>query len=168
MQELWLLLTIFFSFCLYYVLKNRLAIFFPSSKRMVEVVINFAQIKKNDVFYDLGSGDGRILVEAAKKGVKVVGIEKNRFLNWFARRKTKNFKNVKIIQGDIFRQKINDASIIVAYLSQKITEKLQKKIEKEVKKETRIILIDHKFSNWKPVKEKKVGLIPIRLYVKRK
>jgi predicted RNA methylase len=118
MQELWLLLTIFFSFCLYYVLKNRLAVFFPSSKRMVEVVIDFARIKKSDVFYDLGSGDGRILVEAAKKGVKVIGIERNRFLNWLARRKIKNFKNVKIIQGDIFKQKINDASIIVAYLSQ--------------------------------------------------
>lgn len=161
-------MTIFFSFCLYYILKNRLAIFFPSSKRMVEVVIDFADIKENDVFYDLGSGDGRILVEAAKKGIKVVGIEKNRFLNWLDRRKTKNFKNVKIIRGDIFKQKINKPSIIVAYLSQKITERLQKKIEKEAKKGTRIILIDHEFLNWKPIKIKKVGLVPIRLYVKRK
>jgi len=168
MIEFWLFLTIFFSFCLYYILKNKLAIFFPSSKRMIKVVIDFARIKDNDVFYDLGSGDGRILIEAAKKRIKVVGIEKNRFLNWVARRKTKNFKNVKIIQGDIFKQKINDASIIVAYLSQKITERLQKKIKKEVKKGTRIILIDHEFLNWKPVKVKKVGLIPIRLYIKRK
>jgi len=168
MQELWLLLTIFFSFCLYYIIKNKLAIFFPSSKRMIDVVIEFANIKQNDVFYDIGSGDGRILVEAAKKGIKVVGIEKNRLLNWFAGRKTKNFKNVKIIQGNIFKQKINDASIIVAYLSQQITKKLQKKIEKEVKKGTIIILIDHEFSDWKPDKIKKVGLIPIRLYIKRK
>ena len=135
---------------------------------MINVVIDFADIKKNDVFYDIGSGDGRILVKATKKGIKVIGIEKNRLLNWLARRKTKSFKNVKIIQGDIFKQKINDASIIVAYLSQKVTERLQKKIEKEVKKGTRIILIDHEFLNWKPVKIKKVGLIPIRLYIKRK
>jgi predicted RNA methylase len=135
---------------------------------MIDVIIDFSRIKKDDVFYDLGSGDGRILVEAAKKGIKVIGIEKNPLLNWLARRRTKNFKNVKIIQGDIFKQKINDASIIVAYLSQKITEKLQKKIEKEVKKGTRIILIDHEFLNWKTVKVKRVGLIPIRLYVKRK
>jgi len=168
MQELWLLLTLFFFFCLYYFLKNKLAIFFPSSKRMIDVVLDFANIKKNDVFYDLGSGDGRILVEAAKKGIKVIGIEKNPLLNWIARRKTKNFKNVRIIQGDIFEQKINGASIIVAYLSQKIAERLQKKIKKEVKKGTRIILIDHEFLNWKPVKIKKVGLIPIRLYVKGK
>jgi predicted RNA methylase len=166
MQEILLLLALFFSFCLYYLLKNRLAIFFPSSKKMIDVVIDFARIKKNDVFYDLGSGDGRILVEAAKKGIKVIGIEKNPLLNWFARRKTKNLRNVKIIQADIFKQKINDASIIVAYLSQKVTERLQKNIEKEVKKETRIILIDHEFLNWKPIKLKKVGMISIRLYVK--
>jgi len=135
---------------------------------MINIVIDFADIKKNDVFYDLGSGDGRILVEAAKKGIKVIGVEKNPFLNWLARRKIKNFKNVKIIQGDIFKQKINDASIIVAYLSQKIAERLQKKIEKKVKKGTRIILIDHKFLDWEPSKVKKVGLIPIRLYVKEK
>jgi predicted RNA methylase len=135
---------------------------------MIDVVIDLADIRKNDIFYDLGSGDGRILIEAAKLGKKVVGIEKNRLLNWFARRKIRNFKNVKIIQGDIFKQKINDASIIVAYLSQKVTKKLQKKIEKEVKKGTRIILVDHKFFNWEPIKVKRVGLIPIRLYTKRK
>jgi len=133
---------------------------------MIDVVIEFADIKKNDVLYDLGSGDGRILVEAAKKGIKVVGIEKNRFLNWIARRNIRKLKNVKIIQGDIFKQKINDASIIVAYLSQKVTERLQKKIKREVKKGTRIILVDHVFIDWKPIRVKKVGFIPIRLYVK--
>ncbi len=166
MQEIWFFLTLFFSFCLYYFLKNRFAIFFPSSRRMIDVVIDFAQIKKNDIFYDLGSGDGRVLIEVAKKNIKVIGIEKNPFLNWFARRKIKNIKNVKIIQGNIFKQKIDDASIIVAYLSQKITEKLQKKIENEVKKGTRIIIIDHEFLNWKPIRVKKVGFIPIRLYIK--
>jgi len=135
---------------------------------MIDVVIDFADIKKNDIFYDLGSGDGRILVEAAKKSIKVVGIEKNRLLNYITRKKTRNLKNVKIIQDDIFKQKINDASIIVAYLSQKVTERLQKKIEREGKKGTKIILIDHEFLGWKPIKLKKVGLVPIRLYVKRK
>jgi len=133
---------------------------------MIDVVIDFADIKKNDVLHDLGSGDGRILVEAAKKGIKVVGIEQNRLLNWIAKRKTRKLKNVKIIQGDIFKQDLSKTSIIVAYLSQKVAERLQKKIEKEVKKGTRIILIDHAFIDWKPIRVKKVGLIPIRLYVK--
>jgi 16S rRNA A1518/A1519 N6-dimethyltransferase RsmA/KsgA/DIM1 with predicted DNA glycosylase/AP lyase activity len=133
---------------------------------MIEVVMEFADIKKKDVLYDLGSGDGRILEEAAKRGIRVVGIEQNPILNWIARRRTRDFKNVRIIQGDIFKEKINEATIIVAYLSQTVTRKLQKKIEKEVKKGTKIILIDHKFLGWKPIKVRRVGLIPIRLYVK--
>jgi len=168
MNEIWLLLIFFFSFSLYYVLKNRFAIFFPSSKKIIEVVLKFANIGKNDVFYDLGSGDGRILVEAAKKKIPVVGIEKNRFLNWITKRKIRRLKlnNVKIIQGDIFDQDISRATIIVAYLSLSLAHRLQRKIEKEVKKGTKIILIDHSFRDWKSVKLKKVGFIPVRLYLR--
>jgi len=166
MNELWLLLAFFFFFCLYYILKNRLAFFYPSSKEMIDVILDFADVNKNDIFYDLGSGDGRILVEAGKKGIPVVGVERNFFLNWIARRKTRKLKNVKIIKGNIFDQDLSKASIIVAYLSRKVTRELQKKIKRECKKGTKIILVDHPFINWKPVKVKKVGLIPIRLYVK--
>jgi len=147
-------------------LKNKLAIFIPSSKKMINVILELADIKKNDILYDLGSGDGRILAEAAKKGIKVVGIEQNRFLNWIARRNLKKFNNVKIIQGNIFDQDFSKATILVAYLSQVLARKLQKKIENEVKTGCRIILVDHHFSNWNPVKMKRVGLFPIRLYVK--
>jgi predicted RNA methylase len=133
---------------------------------MIEVILDFASIKKNDVLYDLGSGNGRILKEAAKKGIQVVGIEHNSFLNLLARKKTTGMKNVKIIKGNIFDQDLSKATIIVAYLSQTVVKKLQKKIEKEVKKGTRIIIVDHKFLEWEPVKIKKVGFIPIRLYLK--
>ena len=147
-------------------LKKRLAVFVPSSKRMINVILEFADIKKNDVFYDLGSGDGRILVEAAKTGIKVFGIENDPLLNWIARRRVRKHENVSIIKGDIFKQDLSKATVIVAYLSQFLAERLQKKIKKEVKKNSRIILVDHHFLNWKPIKEKKVGLIPIRLYIK--
>lgn len=147
-------------------LKNRLAIFFPSSREMIKIVMEFADLKKRDVFYDLGSGDGRILVEAAKAKIPVVGVEENRFLNWIARRKTKHLENVKIIQGNLFEQDISKATVIVAYLSRRLTHELQKKIKKETKKGTRIILIDHVFKSWEPVKMKKCFWLPIRLYVK--
>ena len=133
---------------------------------MIEVILDFASIKKNDVLYDLGSGNGRILKEVAKKGIQVVGIEHNSFLNFLARKKTTGMKNVKIIKGNIFDQDLTKATIIVVYLSQTVVKKLQKKIEKEVKKGTRIIIVDHKFLEWEPVKIKKVGFIPIRLYLK--
>jgi 16S rRNA A1518/A1519 N6-dimethyltransferase RsmA/KsgA/DIM1 with predicted DNA glycosylase/AP lyase activity len=133
---------------------------------MIKIILDFADVKKNDVFYDLGSGDGRILKEVAKKGIQVVGIEHNSFLNFLARKKTRNMENVKIIKGNIFDQDLSKVTIIVTYLSQTVVKKLQKKIEKETKKGTRIIIVDHKFLNWEPVKIKKVWFIPIRLYVK--
>ncbi len=166
MNEVWLLLAFFFFFCLYYILKNRLAFFYPSSKEMIDVILDFADVNKNDIFYDLGSGDGRILVGAGKKGIPVVGVERNFFLNWIARRKTRKLNNVKIIKGNIFDQDLSKASIIVAYLSRKVTRELEKKIKRECKKKTKIILVDHPFVGWKPVKTRKIGLIPIRLYVK--
>ena len=164
MQELLVLILLFLCACLYYMLKNRLAIFFPSSKGVIKAVLEFADITHGDVFYDLGSGDGRILVEAAKHGIEVIGIEQNRLLNWIARMRTRNFKNIKIIHGDLFKQDISRATIIVAYLSRDLTLRLQHKLKKECKRGTKIILIDHPFKNWNPVRVKKVGLVTVRLY----
>ena len=145
MNEIWLLASFFFLFSFYYILKNRFAFFFPSSKEMIDVILDFADIKKDDVLYDLGSGDGRILIEAAKKNIPVVGIEH---------------------KEDIFDQNLSKATIIIAYLSRKVTLKLQNKIKEESKSGTKIILVDHPFQDWKPEKTVKVGFIPIRLYVK--
>lgn len=168
MNELWLGLFLFFLFSLYYLLKNKFAIFFPSSKRIIQTILEFADLRKDDVLLDLGSGDGRILMEAGRRGVKAIGIEKNRILNWVARRKIRKagLKNVKIIQGDIFEQDLSKASVIVAYLSRSLTLKLQRKVEKEAKKGTRIIVVDHFFKGWKPEKIKRISLIPVRLYIK--
>lgn len=147
-------------------LKNKLAIYFPSTKRMIDVVFELAEPKSGDVLFDLGSGDGRIILEAAKIGIPAVGIEKNLFLVWVSRRKLRNFKNIKIVHGDIFDQDIGKATIIVAYLSRQLTYRLQKKILDETKKGTKIILIDHPFKSWEPVKIKKVGITPVRLYLR--
>jgi len=146
-------------------LKNRLAIFFPSFPGMIRIIEEFAGTKKNDLVYDLGSGDGRVLEVFAKKGIKCVGIEQNNLLNKLARRRLNGYKNFKIIQGNIFNQDLSKATVIVAYLSRFVTQDLQKKIEKECKKGTKIILVSYSFDDWKPVKMKKWLWLPIRLYV---
>lgn len=146
-------------------LKNRFAIFFPSFSPMVRIIEEFADVKKEDVVYDLGSGDGRVLEWFAKKRIKCVGIEQNRFLNRLARRRLESYKTVRIIQGDIFNQDLSKATVIIAYLSRFVTKKLQKKIEKECRKGTKIILISYRFDDWKSVKTKKWMWLPIRLYV---
>ncbi len=146
-------------------LKNRLAIFFPSFPGMIKIIEEFAGAKKNDLVYDLGSGDGRVLEVFGKKGIRCVGIEQNNLLNKLARRRLRKYKNVKIIQGNIFDQNLSKATVIVAYLSRFVTKDLQKKIGKECKKGTKIILVSYKFDDWKYVKMKKWFWLPIRLYV---
>jgi len=94
-----------------------------------------------------------------------VGVEHNILLNKLARRKLKGYKNVKIVQGDIFDQGLSKATVVIAYLSRYVTKKLQKKIRSECEKRTRVILISYKFDNWEPVKMKRWFWLPIRLYV---
>ena len=146
-------------------LKNRLAIFFPSFLGMVRIIEGFADAKRKDIVYDLGSGDGRVLEAFAKKGIKCLGIEQNSLLNRLARRRLGKYKNVKIVQGDILDQGLSKATVVIAYLSRFVTEDLQKKIKKECRKGTRIVLVSYKFKDWKPVKMKKYFWLPIRLYV---
>ena len=146
-------------------LKNRLAIFFPCFSGMIRIIEEFVDTGKNDLVYDLGSGDGRVLEPFAKKGIKCVGIEHSRLLNKLTRRRLKKYKNVRIIQGDIFDQDLSKSTIIIAYLSRYVTKKLQEKIKKECKKGTKIILVSYKFDKWKPVKIKKWFWLPIRLYL---
>ena len=96
-MEYLLLAIILLTLGLYYMLKNRLAIFFPSFPEMIRIIEKFADAGKDDVVYDLGSGDGRVLERFVKKGVKCVGIEQNNLLNRLARRRLKGYKNVKIV-----------------------------------------------------------------------
>lgn len=165
MNELWLLLTLFFGFCLYYMLENKLAIFFPSFPGMIKIIDDFSAVNKGDFVYDLGSGDGRILKHFAEKDVKCLGIEHSFLLNKISRKKLEKYPNAKIIYGDIFDHDLSDATVVIAYLSRIVTKRLKKKIKNECKKGTRIILISYKFSDWNPIKVRKWLWIPIRLYV---
>ncbi|MEM5793535.1 MAG: rRNA adenine N-6-methyltransferase family protein [Candidatus Aenigmatarchaeota archaeon] len=165
MQEFLLILGLILSYMLYYMLKSRLAIFFPSFKGMIKIIEKLAEVKSNDVVYDLGSGDGRVLEIFAKKGIRCVGIEKNRFLVNISRKKIGKYKNAKIIEGDILEQDLSEASIIIAYLSRFLTRDIEKKIKKECKKGTKIILVSYRFDSLKPVKVEKWFWMPISLYI---
>ena len=145
-------------------LKNRLAIFFPCFPGMISIIEEFAEAGKNDLVYDLGSGDGRVLEPFAKRGVNCVGVDHNRLLNKVARRRLE-YKDVEIVQGDIFDQDLSKATVVIAYLSRFVTKDLQKKIKQECKKGTKIILVSYKFDDWKPVKMKRWFWLPMRLYL---
>jgi len=134
---------------LLYKLARTEAIFIPLPQKTIDKMLKLGRIRKKDVLYDLGCGDGRIMVTAAKKyGINAVGVEKNKILYWICKwriRKENLEGKVKVVNGDFFKQNISHASIVTVYLSQKINNKLLPKLERELKKGTRIISANHEF-----------------------
>jgi predicted RNA methylase len=120
----------------------------PTRKIKVHKMLTMAKVKPDDIVYDLGCGDGRVLVTAAKKyNAKAVGIEIDPFrfiLCKFRIRLLGLRKQVKVIRGDFFEINLSDADIITCYLSQSTNEKLQRKLLDELQSHT--IIVSNKFT----------------------
>ena len=165
MQEILLILILILSYSLYYMIKSRLAIFFPSFTPMIRIIESLARARSNDIIYDLGSGDGRVLEVFVRKGIRCVGIEKSNLLVKLSKKRLGKYKNVKIIKGDILNQDLSEATIIIAYLSRFLTKDIESKIKKECKKGTKIILVSYSFDSLRPIEIRKWFWMPISLYV---
>lgn len=139
--------------------------FYPTTRRKMQKMLEYSSLKKTDIVYDLGCGDGRLVVAASRKCKEAVGIEIDplRFLISWAKIKLLRLKNAKIIFGDLFRQDLKDADVVFLFLRQKTNDRLRKKFEKELKKGTRIVSHYWIFHGWKPVKQDKK--LRIYLYV---
>ena len=128
--------------------------YLPLKADVVERIMKMAEIKKDDIFYDLGSGDGRLVIAAAKKGAKAYGVEINFFRVWESRWSI--FwrglgSRAKIVRSNLFDVDLSGASVVNAYLSQKTNNLLLPKLEKELKNGTKVFGVAFKFLKWKPV-----------------
>lgn len=148
---------------------NSISPFVSSSEEDVERMLRIANLKKGETLYDLGSGDGRIIIAAAKKyGVKAVGIELQEDLVKETQRKIHELgleKDVKVIYGDLLIKNICKADVVTLYLTDSANEKLVLKIKKELKPGSRIISHRFKISNLTPVKVNTEGPHKIYLYI---
>jgi len=159
------LLAIFFIGLSAYFLTYR-AIFIPLPRSTVKRILRLAKVGKKDVVYDLGCGDGRIVIEAARMGAKAVGMENNPLLYWMCKRnveKSNLAKRIKLIRGNFFKKDLHDATVVVAYLTQKVNERLQPKLERELHACTKVVSADHTFA-WKEIKRIKTGHFYTHLY----
>ena len=114
-----------------------------------------ADVKKDDIVYDLRSGDGKIVIAAAKLGAKTIGVEIDpiRILISRIQIKLKGLDNrAKIIQGNFFRTDIRNADFVTLFLLSKTMEKIENKLRKELRKGARVVSYRFVFKNWKPVK----------------
>ncbi|PJE63360.1 hypothetical protein COU89_03765 [Candidatus Roizmanbacteria bacterium CG10_big_fil_rev_8_21_14_0_10_45_7] len=120
--------------------------FVPTYSWDVKKLLSTIKARKNDVFYDIGAGDGSVVRYAAKHwGIESYGVEKNRMLVWYARliswitRQT----DVHMIAADAFSVSYRNATIIYLYLFPEFIAKLIVKLKKECKPRT--LVISHKF-----------------------
>jgi len=127
----------------------------PTSRRALEELCNFITFRSTDVFYDLGCGDGRVVIEVAKRfGIKAVGIEVRPDLVELAKinvvREGVSDK-VEIIHGDFFRIPIHNATVVYAYLLTSVNRLLKPKLSSELKPGTRVVTLDFEIPGWKPI-----------------
>ncbi|MBU5537518.1 MAG: class I SAM-dependent methyltransferase [Candidatus Aenigmatarchaeota archaeon] len=165
----WFLLTLSpFLFWLWFELIRDEALPIPLPRVTIRKMLKLANVKKNDLVYDLGSGDGRALIIAAKEfHAKAIGIEKNRLLVWLSRlivKKNNLHDKIKIICGDIFDENLKNADVILMYLSHKLTQELKHKFKKELRKGTRIVSASHPIVGWKEIKKIRTGHFYSYLY----
>jgi len=122
--------------------------------QLIKNVLKLAGVKKGSTFYELGSGDGRVVIAGALLGAKSYGIEQSWLRVWYSRFKAKKLKlkNAHFYHGDIFQRQYFPADIIYIYLLPGGIEKLEKKLKKELKKGAVVITQTYHFKFWKPYK----------------
>lgn len=133
----------------------------PTKKEKIKKALKLIDLK-NKTFYELGSGDGRVVLEAAKMGALAFGIEQSwiRILLSKWRAKKQNLSNAKFIHGNIFQKRfwinqndISSADIVFIYLLHQGVDKLESKLKKELKKGSIIITQTYHFKNLAPYKK---------------
>jgi len=131
-------------------------IFVPTPQEVVDDMLRLANVRKGDVLYDLGSGDGRIAITAAKKyGIRAVGIDidPERIREATANAKKAGVTHlVQFRQEDLFKADFKEATVVTLYLLPDLNVKLRPKLWNELKPGTRIVSHQFEMGSWKPEK----------------
>jgi len=119
-------------------------------------MIELAELKPGEVFFDLGAGDGRTVIMAAKTyGARAVGVEMREDL---AKRAMSVIHDnglgdhVTIVNGDMFKVDLSSADVVYLYLTTSANEKVKPKMEAELRSGVRVISHDYEVVGWKPSK----------------
>jgi ribosomal protein L11 methylase PrmA len=144
----------------------------PTTDEAVKVMLKLANVSKNDIVYDLGCGDGRIVISAAKEyGARGVGIDidPERIQEAEANAKKAGVeKLVRFEENDLFDADIHDATVVTLFLLNRINLRLRPKLLGELKPGTRVVSNTFGMGDWKPFREVAVNEAGDNLGLSRK
>jgi tRNA G46 methylase TrmB len=131
---------------------EKLAPYYPTPETVVEKMLKLGALRAGEKHFDLGSGDGRVVIMAAEKfKANSTGIELDQDLHKQSTERIKKLgldKTARIINGDIQKQDFSSADLLTVYLLPSSNDKIRPMLEKQLKKGTRIVSHDFEFSGW--------------------
>ncbi|MBS1859165.1 MAG: methyltransferase domain-containing protein [Acidobacteria bacterium] len=136
---------------------EKLAPYYPTPETIVEKMLQLGGLKAGEKMFDLGSGDGRIVIMAAQKfHAQAVGVELDKDLCKQSSARILKLgleKNARIVNGDLLKQNYSSADLITVYLlPDAVNQKVQPLLDKQLKKGARVVAKDFDFRNWTPEK----------------
>jgi protein-L-isoaspartate O-methyltransferase len=144
------------SACLFSQESGTDAPYFPTPMPIVERMLRLGGLKAGEKMFDLGSGDGRIVIMAAQKfKADAAGVELDTRLCGLSQKEIHRKgldKSARIVCGDLFAQDYSSADLVTVYLFPGANAKLQPILERQLRKGTRIVAHDFEFSGWTPQK----------------
>jgi protein-L-isoaspartate O-methyltransferase len=141
---------------------EKLAPYYPTPETIVDKMLQFGGLKAGEKVYDLGSGDGRIVIMAAQKfHADAIGVELDKDLCKQSMDKIRKLgleKTAHIINGDLLAQNYSSADLVTVYLlPDSINNKVQPLLDKQLKKGARVVAHDFEFRNWTPEKVENIA-----------
>ena len=141
---------------------EKLAPYYPTPETIVEKMLRLGGLKAGEKMYDLGSGDGRIVIVAAQKfHAEAVGVELDKDLCKQSAAKILKLgldKNAHIVNGDLLKQNYSSADLVTVYLlPDAVNNKVQPLLDRQLKKGARIVAKDFDFRNWTPEKVENIA-----------
>jgi ubiquinone/menaquinone biosynthesis C-methylase UbiE len=135
---------------------NKLAPFVASPARVVDRMLSLASIRPGETVYDLGCGDGRVLIAAVKNyKAKAVGVEISPKLVAEAQeriRKEGVASEARVVEGDLLTTDLTGADVVVIYLATSLNQELRPRMEKFLRPGARVVSHDYAVPGWKPAR----------------
>jgi SAM-dependent methyltransferase len=145
----------------------------PTSLKFVRETLAMTDLQQGELLYDLGSGDGRLVIAAARDfGARATGIEIDPFRVLYSRLKIAQLGlrgKVRIMQKNFFNVDLKDADVAVTFLLQETSDRLQEKLERELKSDSTVVSLVFQFKGWDEIttdKERRIHVYRPRSFLR--